>query len=209
MNSKRLYITLIGLLIFLAVGTIGGTYVANTLLQKRAHALLDEKAIGAALDSKQNQLIRDKQDIQKYADLNTIAKAIVPQDKDQAEAVRQIIKIAKESKVSSISSITFPNSTLGGSATTTPVAGAPKPAKGNSNLTQLTPVKGIAGVYTLPITVTVDADHSIPYSSFITFLSNLEKNRRTAQVSSVTVNPLPEDPAKVSFTLVIDEYIKP
>lgn len=203
MNSKKLYFTFIGVLVLLGVGIILGVFQADSLLQKYSKTLVDKKAESAALDAQQTQLIRDKKDITKYDDLNTIAKSIVPQDKDQAEAVRQIVKIAHESNIPRLSSITFPVSTLGGSG-----VGAARNT-GNNKLTQLTPVKGIAGVYSLPITVVVNDSDAVPYSTFIKFLSGLEKNRRTAQVSSITVVPSTQNLNNVSFTLMIDEYIKP
>lgn len=203
MNSKKLYFTFIGVLVLLGVGIILGVFQADSLLQKYSKTLVDKKAESAALDAQQTQLIRDKKDITKYDDLNTIAKSIVPQDKDQAEAVRQIVKIAHESNIPRLSSIAFPVSTLGGSG-----VGAARNT-GNNKLTQLTPVKGIAGVYSLPITVVVNDSDAVPYSTFIKFLSGLEKNRRTAQVSSITVVPSTQNLNDVSFTLMIDEYIKP
>jgi hypothetical protein len=98
-----------------------------------------------------------------------------------------------------LSSITFPTSTLGSIS-----AGASNP-----NLTQLLPVAGISGVYELQITITQDSSSRIPYSQFITFLSKLEQNRRTAQVSSITVQPDAQHPNNVAFTLIINEFIKP
>jgi hypothetical protein len=79
----------------------------------------------------------------------------------------------------------------------------------NNNLTQLTPVKGITGVYDLKITVQQTENAAVPYSTFITFLEKLEQNRRTAQVSSISVTPSTKNPNLVAFTLIIDEYIKP
>jgi hypothetical protein len=122
----------------------------------------------------------------------------VPQDKDQAETVQEIVSLAAKSGIPQLSSITFPPSSLG-------EPGA-KTAKG---LTQVTPVSGIPGVYDLPITITQDNTAEVPYNSFLTFLTNLEQNRRTALVSSVSVVPDQTNPALISFTIIVDEYIKP
>jgi hypothetical protein len=61
----------------------------------------------------------------------------------------------------------------------------------------------------LPITITQDNTAEVPYNSFLTFLTNLEQNRRTALVSSVSVVPDQTNPALISFTIIVDEYIKP
>lgn len=196
MNAKKLHLGLIVLLVLLAAGFLGGTYEANTLLQSASQTLAKLKAQSQAADDQQTQLTQAKADIKKYGELNTVAKSIVPQDKDQAEAVREIVNLANESGLPQLSSITFPASELG----TTP-------GKAGKSLTQVTPVAGMSGVYDLPITV--QEAKGVAYSKLIAFLQKLEQNRRTAQVSSVTIQPSADNSNAVSFTLIIDEFIKP
>jgi hypothetical protein len=199
MKSKQLYYGLTGLLILLGLGFIGVASEANSVLGNQATKLSKLRADSDVLDNTQVALAKNKQDIAKYKDLNSIAASIVPQDKDQAEAVREIVNLAQQSGIGKLSSITFPSSNLG----------ATVGAVGNSNLTQLTPVKGMSGVYQLQITVTQGSGDEVPYSQLTSFLEKLEQNRRTAQVSSITVQPKAENPNLVTFTLVINEYIKP
>jgi hypothetical protein len=198
MDSKRLYFTLLGLNILLVIGLIGGAYGANKLLVRESRTLMQNRLQAAVLDAEQQQLSKAKQDIRKYHDLATIAKSVVPQDKDQAQTVRQVVDIAKAHGVA-LSSITFPASSLG---TTTP-------AKGGQRLSQLTPVKGIPGVYDLQLTVQSDVAAPVPYSRFVSFLAALEHNRRTALISAITLQPNDKDRSTLSFTLILDEYIKP
>jgi hypothetical protein len=199
MNAKALYFVLIAGLIIILANFVTLAYGVNKLLGSQAEKLSTQRAVSEALSNQQTTLTKNKQDLVKYKDLNAIAKSVVPQDKDQAEAVREIVNIASQSGISSLSSITFPASTLGNKA-------APG-AKGN--LTQLTPVKGISGVYDLKITVTQEAEAGTTYNQFLTLLRNLEQNRRTAQVTSINVTPSTTKVGTVGFTLVIDEYIKP
>lgn len=198
MDSKKVYFGLIAVLALLAAGLLAGAYFANGLLEKESQTLAGLKAGSQESTSKKTQLAKDKKDIATYADLNEIAKSVVPQDKDQAEAVREIVNLAAQSGISKLSSIAFPPSTLGGTK-----------VKTSKGLTQVTPVKGVRGVYELQITVTQADNDRVPYTSFTTFLSKLEQNRRTAQVSSINVKPDPKAPDRVAFTLVINEYIKP
>lgn len=200
MKAKQLYFVLSTALILLLGGFFGVAYGANKLMGAQADKLAKLRGDSAALDALQTSLVKNKRDITKYSDLNTIAETVVPQDKDQAEAVREIVNLATQSGIAKLSSITFPTSTLGASIVTPTT---------NQNLTQLTPVKGMPGVYELQITVTLAAADEVPYSQFITFLSKLEQNRRTAQVSTISVVPDPLSPNKVSFTLGINEFIKP
>ncbi|MEJ0072558.1 MAG: hypothetical protein WDN27_00455 [Candidatus Saccharibacteria bacterium] len=200
MKSKQLYFVLIGVFTLLAVGLFGIAYGANKILSTQAAKLSKLRADSDIVDTTQATLAKNKKDITKYGELNTIAETIVPQDKDQAEAVREIVNLAASSGISKLSSITFPASTLG---TVTPGA------NNNPNLTQLTPVPGITGVYELPITVSQDQTARVPYGEFTDFLSKLEQNRRTAQVSSITIQPDATSTNLIAFTLVINEFIKP
>lgn len=198
MDSKKLHMILAGLLVLLGIGLLVSAREANSLLQSKSNALASLKASDQAATAQKSQLAKDKRDIATYTQLNNIARSVVPQDKDQAQAVRQIVNLASQSGIQQLSSVTFPASTLGGAKLKTP-----------NGLTQVTPVKSIPGVYDLQITITQNNSAEVPYSAFTTFLKKLEMNRRTAQVSSISVEPDQKNANMVSFTLVIDEFIKP
>jgi hypothetical protein len=227
MNSKRLYLVLLGVIAVLLLGLLVGAYNINKLLGSQATKLTAAKAQSMSLQQEQQSLIKAKQDIKSYTSLQQITEAVVPEDKNQAEAVREIVNIAAANGVS-LASITFPASTLGagvvpttGSAATpaaTPAPAAPSAASSpaatstsptTGDLSQLTPVANIPGVYQLAITVAGDSTKPVQYNQFIAFLSALEHNRRTAQVSSITLTPDSKDPNQLTFTLGISEYIKP
>ena len=200
MNSKRLYFTLLVVIFLLAAGLVSGAYEADKLLQGQSNKLVNDRLQTAVLAQQQIALSEAKQDIKKYQVLSNIAKSIVPQDKDQAQTVREIVNLANENGII-LGSVNFPTSSLGagpnGKTTTSP------------QLSQLVPVPGIAGVYSLAITVESDPNHVVPYGSFIDFLTALEHNRRTALVTGITIQPNEKDRSKLSFTLILNEYIKP
>jgi len=195
-DSRRLYFVLIGILVLLGLGLILSVRQANSLLEGKSRDLVGLKAQSLATADQQAQLDQDRSDIKKYTTLNTIAESVVPQDKDQAEAVREIVNLAVASGIPKLSSIAFPPSTLGGANT-------------NKGITQVAPVKGVPGVYNLQITVSQSSTSAVPYGDFISFLAALEQNRRTAEVASINVQPEDSNPGLVSFTLVIDEFIRP
>lgn len=209
MNSKRAYFVMLGIIVLLIAALLGGSYGIDTLLQKQSKKLVGLKLQSQTLDQEQTSLTKAKQDVQKYGDLEKIAKSIVPQDKDQAEAVRQIVNIAAANGVA-LTTITFPASNLGSgvplpAAAATPGASAvPAPIP-----SQLKAVPGIPGVYDLEIVITEDTNQPSPYQNFINFLSALEKNRRTAEVSSINITPAATNRNLVSFTLTLEDYIKP
>ncbi|GAC1499699.1 MAG: hypothetical protein NVS1B10_02680 [Candidatus Saccharimonadales bacterium] len=218
MNSKRVYYSLVLTLVVLFLSLLGGVYGANSLFATQSNNLTKLKAKNQALEKEQISLVKAKKDIQKYSGLQKIAQTIVPEDKNQAEAVREIVNIAAANNVG-LSAITFPASTLGAGKTTTGGALTPAPAttqapKGGSTtkvggLSQLTPVKNINGVYQLVITITADSTQPVKYDRFIAFLGALEHNRRTAQVSTVTITPDLKNRSLLTFTLTLNEYIKP
>lgn len=193
----------------LALAMVGGAIIANNLLGAEATKLSNLKAKSLALSKEQVNFDKAKQDIKKYSELQKITQAIVPEDKNQAAAVREIVNIAAANKIS-LSAITFPASTLGNTAgnksATTPVPAANSKTAG---LSQLQPVKNIPGVYELLITVQGDSARPVEYDKFISFLQALERNRRTAQVSTVTLQPDSENRKLLTFTLTLKEYIKP
>ncbi|MDB5170289.1 MAG: hypothetical protein JWN82_685 [Candidatus Saccharibacteria bacterium] len=204
MTAKRLNILLLVTLAALLVGLVGATYGVSGMLKTKSQQLASDRAQAQQLADQQIGLIKSKSDIARYADLEKITKAIVPQDKDQAQAVREITNIASTNHIS-LTSITFPSSTLGATASGTPsAAGSAKP-----NLSQLTPVTNIPGVYNLQITIGNNGNNTVTFSQLDAFLRGLENNRRTAAVSSLSIQPQANSANRLVFTLIISTYIKP
>lgn len=216
MDAKRLYFGLLGVLALLLLALAGGAYEADNLLSQRANTLLNLKAKNQALTQEQVKLVQAKKDVQKYADLEKIAKVVVPEDKDQAEAVREIVNIAANNGVA-LGVISFPASSLGtsssssslGSTGTTLPPTASSPTSSTNKLSQLVAVKGLPGVYQLTINITGDTTHPVTYNQVINFLKGLENDRRTAQVQTINLQPVADSPGRLTFTLTLNEYIKP
>ena len=217
MSSKRVYYGLLGLIGLLLIGLLAGAYGVNNLLVSRANHLTTLKTRSQALTQEQQRFELAQKEVKKYASFEATAKKIVPQDKDQAEAIREIVNISAANGID-LESVTFPPSTLGGNAgsvgsgstTTSTLPPASSNSKANSaqnKLSQLTAVKGIPGVYQLPITITSSPTQTITYNQLIKFLGALEHNRRTAQVTSISIQQ--SGGKYVTFTITLNEYIKP
>jgi len=218
MTSKKLYYILLGCIGLAFVGLLAGTYGINVLMTANSTSLTNLKATAQANVIEQQTLQKSKKELQTYGSLNQIAQAIVPQDKNQVETVREIVDIAAQNGVN-LASITFPASTLG----TSSVAGSAASSTSTSTatnlsslensktsaLSQLTPVKSIPNVYQLQITIQGDSNKPTPYPNFINFLTALQQNSRTAQISSVVMTPNSASPNLISFTINLNEYIKP
>lgn len=207
MNSKRAYLITMGIFILLVVGVFATTFFSVKMLTKESDKLVETKLENKILDEQQIALVAANKLTEKYASLDKISRSIVPQDKDQAKAVREIVKIADETGVK-LGVISFPASTLGAIkpkvATETPSTTVVSPKE-----TQVKPVTGIPGVYVMEITIAQDPSRPVSYVKFIDFMERLENNRRTAQVSNVTIQPFPQDRNKLSFSMIVNAYIKP
>lgn len=215
MNSKRTYYLMLGLITLLTLSIFGAAYGSRQVLTTKSMELVDLKAQVEGYNRQQLSLIKAKKDIVTYDELFKIAKVIVPENKNQAETVRQIVKLAADNSIK-LGSISFPSSDLGSgpAGATSPTAktslsAAPKVAIGKADLSQLTPVTGSPGVYVLQINVSSDSSQPASYPQLIKFLSALENNRLTAEVTTVNIVPDSTAPSRFSFTLSLNSYIKP
>jgi hypothetical protein len=203
LNSKLIFFIMCGVAALLAVGALALTFLGSNWLAKKTNSLTELKLENAVLDEQKRSVTQAQKDIETYAELEQIAKKVVPQDKDQARTVRGIIQLAGESGIS-IASISFPSSTLGLTGAGSGVA----KTGGPSSLTQVKPVEGIAGVYQLEITIQSTPD-TTNFTKLLDFLKRLEANRSTSQVSSLTITPNSSNRALLTFSMVINAYIKP
>ncbi len=193
LNPKRFYYLLLVTVGLAIVLLLAGAYVGNSLLKTKSKDVASNRKKSMVLEEKQRQLNKAKADIKKYQDLAAIAKDIVPQDKDQAQTIREVVNIASANGIK-LGTITFPVSSLGDN---------------KIPHSQLKKVASIPGVYSLDITVQSDSKTPPSFTNFSRFLEGLEHNRRTALVSGISLQPEKGDPSKLSFTLTLSEYIKP
>lgn len=215
MNSKRAYLLMLAVVGVLIIAIMGGAYESKGVLAKKSIQLVQLKANLQGYQMQQTGLTQAKKQLTTYDSLYHIAKAVVPENKNQAETVLQIVKLAANNSIT-LGSVSFPTSSLGNSngvAATAPKPTLGGPAKsvtiGNPNLSQLTPVIGSPGVYVLQITIASDSTQPASYNQLISFLSDLEHNRLTAEVTSVNIVPDTTLVNRFSFTLSLNSYIKP
>jgi hypothetical protein len=179
------------------------TYKGAALLKQEGDELVSLKLENKVLADKEQTLKQAKKDIETYAELEKIAKSIVPQEKDQARTVREIVAIAGESGVP-LSTIQFPESALG-----VVQKSAKKKQAADPGTSQLTAVEDIKGLYAMEITVISDDDNPISYTRLLDMLRRLEQNRRTAHVTNLSITPSEDNRDEVTFTLTVTVYIKP
>lgn len=216
MTAKKVYFGMIGLIALTVLGIAGIIYLGNRSLLSQSNKLVEQKTTNKVLENQEIALAKAKQNVQKYKNLEEITQSIVPRDKDQARAVREITTLAGESGIT-IKSITFPVSNLGNKVQ--------QPANGDKTsdtkdknqpeepkpdpISQAVPVKGLKGVYSLEANIIPSG--TVNYYQFISFLAKLEKNRRTAQVTSIKIDPKTSSKQnpQLSFTLTLNIFLKP
>lgn len=230
MTPKRFHLLMIGLIFLVGIMFFGVAYWSNNILISKSNSLVNLKATYNGLTQEQIGLIQDKKDIQKYQQLYNISRSIVPENKDQVQAVRQIVNLAAQNNIV-LASITFPSSDLGNtlgtgvvpsstqakpvtpstSTSKTPSSPVTPSPTSSTSLSQLSPVANIPGVYEMPITVqsSTNKGQQATYPELIGFLTALENNRLTALVSSINISPIQNSNQYFAFTLNINIYIKP
>lgn len=225
MNSKKAYTITMGIFALLCISIFVTTFLSLKIISKESKKLVEIKLQNEVLDQQQKALVDAKKLANRYADLDKIARTIVPQDKDQAKVVRDIVEIARQTKADpnnprdpgiNLENISFPASSLGATApkTSSSASGSsssstPSSSTSNQKETQVTPVSGIPGVYVMAINIVQDPDQPISYDQLINFLEKLENNRRTAHVSNVEIKPKRENNKYLNFSLTVNAYIKP
>lgn len=186
---------------------MGVSYQGLALLRQKSETLTQAKATKASLEQRQAALTRAERDIKTYSELETISKAIVPQEKDQARTVRELTAIAQQTGIS-IGSIQFPESALGEAKKKSKSSKKKKQALVDPNTTQLVEVEGTKGLYAMQVTVQSDNAQPVVYNRLLSFLEQLEKNRRTAHVTNLSIQPENENRNLVTFTITLNVYIK-
>jgi hypothetical protein len=215
MDSKKLRLMLIAGMFLAVVSFLAITFYGLSVLGGKSQSLVGLKAQSQTAYSQLINLVQSKKEVEKYSYFKSVARTVIPEEKNQAKAVLEINQMAKASGIS-IQSITFPASTLGGVdgiSTTAPKTTAGASSSGKA-ITQAKPVPGIAGLYSLELTITpasgkvVNAGKIVTYAKMLNFLKRIENNRHTAQITQVGIQPA-SDSQELSFTLVVNTFIKP
>lgn len=202
MSPKRVFFILLGVSLVLAAAFVGVITYGKNLIVAEGETLKEVRLESAVLDKQSEALNQAKRDIAEYEDLEKIAKTVVPQDKDQARTVLELVALARQSSIT-VTGVSFPDSALGESGT------RGKKTSASTDLTQLTPLDSPKGVYSMAIRIDTDPAQPVSYQQLIGFLERLENNRRTAQVSNIQITPDTENRSVLSFNLTLTSYVKP
>jgi hypothetical protein len=217
MTPQRFRLVLLGILGLLIIGFLLIFLAGLNLLKTESQNMVELKLKNKTADAQLTNLAASKKDIEKYSYFKDIAHTVIPNDKDQAQAVLDIFQLAQQSGIA-IQSITFPSSNLGlrtpSTSGTASAADATASAAASKAISQATPVQGVPGLYAVQLTVTPANGPNTPpaqqatYPKMLDFLSRIENNRRTAQITQVNIQN-GNGTQQLSFSLVINIFIKP
>jgi hypothetical protein len=214
LNSKNLRAVLLGLLGLSIILFIAIIFLGLSALGTESRHMVELKVQSQTADGQLSNLEQSKKDIEKYSYFKDVAKSVIPNDKDQAEAVLEINQMADAAGLS-IQSITFPASTLGAlPATSSTTQDATASSSTSAAISQAKPVSSIPGLYSLELTITPETGISVPpdkqvsYAKILDFLNRIENNRHTAQITDVNIQPASNNQS-LSFALSINIFIKP
>lgn len=208
MNAKKLYYTMLSVVVFLIIFAGVLVYFGNQAMKKSALNLVNAKLDIMQKDQQEIGYLKAKKDLEKYKDISDLVDKVLPKDKDQARAVGEIYKIGSESNIS-IDRIQFPSSTLGlkaTSTTATPTAATAATTAATPTVTQAKPVEGLKSVQ--GIDVEIASSPGMKYNDMITFLQKIESNRRSMQVKKIAVRP-DLDKKVLAFDITVTIFVKP
>lgn len=212
LDSKNMRWLLLGSLGLCIIIFFGVLFMGLSVLGSESNKLVQLKVDSQTAEAQLSNLEQTKKDVQKYSYFKDVARTVIPNDKDQAQAVLEINQMANAAGIT-IQSITFPASTLG-LRTTTGTTDATSSGASSSAISQAKPVAGISGLYSLELTITPEAGPDLPpakqvtYAKMLNFLKRIENNRHTAQVTQVNIQPAASGQS-ISFTLSVNIFIKP
>ncbi len=214
MNAKKFFYVCLSIVTLLVLLLGGSIYYMNVFLEKSSKSLVQAKLESRVNEEREKYFLQAKKDLLKYDDISVTLKKVLPKDKDQAIAVAEIGRIADESGIS-VKQISFPSSNLGDkkAPASTPTAtdknSSAKPAIVTPSVTQAKPVEGINGVLGIEVQVQFVSTKSNPisYAQFMNFLEKIEKNRRTMQVSSISITP--KENGQIDAAVAIRIFVKP
>jgi hypothetical protein len=222
MSTQKFRLVLLAIFGACVLVFIGLCVMGLSALGNESKMVVDLKLKNQTADAQLTNLAVSKQEVEKYSYFKTVASTVIPNDKNQAEAVLEIFRLASQSGIN-IQSITFPNSSLGlttgGAAASSSSVSTPAAAATPSTqkiISQSTPVTGIPGLYSVQLIITpvtgsqLAADQQVTYPKMLDFLSRIENNRRTAQITQVNIQPLAATgSSQINFSLTVNIFIKP
>jgi hypothetical protein len=189
-SSKKVYYLLIVIFMIVISSIFAMLYFSKNFMSNSEQELIAAKLEIIKQEQIESIYRQNIKDLEEFSDTANILSQIIPTEKDQAKAVREIDAIARLNGLV-INTLSFPSSDLNKkpSATTPAAEGAPAPAAAPT-VSQAKPVKGLNGVLGIDINVELRSVNEQPITTdqLLGLLRQIENNRRNMRVTSINFN---------------------
>lgn len=214
MTTKKAHYGLLGLLVLVIVAIGLAMYFSRVFLKSNSDSLVNAKLELYKIDETEYIYRKNQAILQENQETADILASVLPQEKDQAKAVREITQIASDNGLS-VKAIRFPGSDL--VITNKPVAAqtqgsttTPQATPSGPTISQAKPVNGLNNVLGIAVEVELTSARSgaqISTDQVLSFLQQIENNRRNIRVTSINFGSSVDE----GKTLKIDTllFIKP
>lgn len=202
MNSpKKVYFLLIAIFFVVGASIAAMLYLSKNFLSVSEDELVEAKLEIAKQEETERIYRENINNLEEFSKVATILEEVIPQEKDQARAVREIDLIAKQNGLA-INTLSFPSSDLNKPAPASGAAAQPI----NNAVSQAKPIAGLPGVLGININIELRSSNnsSISTDQLLGMLRDLENNRRNMRVTSINFNAGGET---VDMQIII--FIKP
>lgn len=177
MTTKKAHYLIVASVITLVLLLFATLYFGISVMKKESQKIIDAK-LNIAKAQKTESIYSSNKDLYlKNQDLAQKINDFIPTEKEQDLIVAQLNSFANQSQLT-ISTISFPNSTLDPNSK----------QKVKTDISQATPVKGLNGVYEIPIVVTVadTSSETVNTDNLLKLLDLIESSPRNMRITSIS-----------------------
>ena len=177
MTTKKAHYLIVASVIMLVLILFATLYFGISVMKKQSQKIIDAK-LNIAKAQKTETIYSSNKEL--YLNNQELAQKIndfIPTEKEQDLIVAQLNSFTNQSQLT-ISTISFPNSTLDPNSK----------QKVKTDISQATPVKGLNGVYEIPIVVTVTDTNSetVNTDNLLNLLDLIESSPRNMRITSIS-----------------------
>ena len=177
MTTKKAHYLIVAPVIMLVLILFATLYFGISVMKKQSQKIIDAK-LNIAKAQKTETIYSSNKEL--YLNNQELAQKIndfIPTEKEQDLIVAQLNSFTNQSQLT-ISTISFPNSTLDPNSK----------QKVKTDISQATPVKGLNGVYEIPIVVTVTDTNSetVNTDNLLNLLDLIESSPRNMRITSIS-----------------------
>ena len=177
MTTKKAHYLIVASVAILVLLLFATLYFGFSVMKKESQKIIEAKLNIAKAQKTESIYGSNKELYIKNQDLAQKINDFIPTEKEQDLVVAQLNSFANQSQLT-ISTISFPNSTLDPNSK----------QKVKTDISQATPVKGLSGVYEIPIVVTVADTNSetINTDNLLKLLDLIESSPRNMRITSIS-----------------------